>query len=279
VFSIIIFGGSRGIGNVIAEYLISKGHEVSIASRNSKNLDNFKQGIARQKLYVNVIRADITNKRDVARAFKSHEAQWGRIPNVVINCAAVQGPIGNSWVIPVKSWEETVKVNLLGSFFVVRAAIRQMIKTGYGSIVMFSGGGAAYARPNFSAYGVSKSGVLRMVETIAEELKSAGYTNIIINAVAPGAVKTRMTSEVLKAGSKAGEKEIEEAVQVFKSGGTSSEQITNLIDFLIDLQANCGLTGRLIHVREDYKWLIKKFGAKVPEDIGKIRRIPIKVKR
>ena len=150
-----------------------------------------------------------------------------------------------------------------------------MIKKGYGSIILFSGGGAAYARPNFSAYAASKTGVLRMVETMAEELKAAGYPDIIINAVAPGAVKTRMTKAVLKAGLKAGEAALNEAAKVSRTGGTPSKKITNLIDFLIDLEANCGLTGRLIHVREDYRWLAKEFGARVPDDVGKIRRVPI----
>jgi 3-oxoacyl-[acyl-carrier protein] reductase len=279
VSSIIIFGGSRGIGKIIAEYYIGKKFEVSVGSRNVKALDKFRLAMARRKLSVNVIKVDITNGRDVARAFKAHVARWGRSPDVVINCAAIQGPIGNSWSVPARRWEETIKLNLCGSFIVASAAIRQMLKNGYGSVIFFSGGGAAYARPNFSAYAASKTGILRMVETMAEELKLAGYPRITINAVAPGAVKTRMTKEVLKAGSRAGEKALEEAAEVSRTGGTSSKRITNLIDFLIDLEANCGLTGRLIHVQEDYQWLVKEFGARVPDDIGKIRRIPMQQKR
>jgi 3-oxoacyl-[acyl-carrier protein] reductase len=279
VSSIIIFGGTRGIGKVIAEYYIGKKLEVSVCSRNVKALDKFRLAMARKKLSVHVIKVDITNAQDVARAFKAHVAKWGKSPDVVINCAAIQGPIGNSWSVPARRWEETIKVNLCGSFIVARAAIRQMIKNGYGSVILFSGGGAAYARPNFSAYAASKTGILRMVETMAEELKLAGYPRITINAVAPGAVKTRMTKEVIKASSKAGEKALEEAAEVSRTGGTPSKQITNLIDFLIDLEANCGLSGRLIHVQEDYQGLIKEFGARVPDDIGKIRRIPIQPKR
>jgi 3-oxoacyl-[acyl-carrier protein] reductase len=275
----IIFGGSHGIGKSIAEYYIGRGVEVSVGSRNPEALDKFRLAMDRKKLSVNVIKVDITNGRDVARAFKAHESRWGRSPDVVINCAAMQGPIGNSWSVPARRWEETIKVNLCGSFIVARAAIRQMIKNGYGSVILFSGGGAAYARPNFSAYAASKTGILRMVETMAEELKLAGYPNIVINAVAPGAVKTRMTREILRADSKAGKKALEEAAEVFRTGGTPTEQITKLIDFLIDLEASCGLTGRLIHVQEDYQWLIKEFGAKVPDDIGKIRRISIQAKR
>jgi NAD(P)-dependent dehydrogenase (short-subunit alcohol dehydrogenase family) len=279
VSSMIIFGGTRGIGKIIAEYYIGKKFEVSVGGRNVETLDKFRLAMDRKKLKVNVIRVDVTNGRDVARAFKAHVAKWGRSPDVVINCAAIQGPIGNSWSVPARKWEETIKVNLCGSFIVARAAIKQMIKNGYGSVILFSGGGAAYARPNFSAYAASKTGILRMVETIAEELKLAGYPNIIINAVAPGAVKTRMTKEVLKAGSRAGEKALEEAAEVSRTSGTPSKQITNLIDFLIDLETNCGLSGRLIHVQEDYKSLIKQFGARVPDDIGKIRRIPIQPKK
>lgn len=277
--SIIVFGGSRGIGKIIAEYLIGKGHEVTVGGRNTETLDRFQRSIAGQKLNGNVVKVDITNQRDVMRAFKSHEAKWHENPDVVINCAALQGPIGNSWEVPVNKWDETIKVNLIGAYIVARTAIRNMIKKKHGSIILFSGGGAVFSRPNFSAYGVSKTGVLRLVETVAEELKLAGYPDIVINAVAPGAVKTEMTTRVLKAGSKAGMKALEEASQVFKNGGTAPEQIIDLIDFLIDLKASHGLTGRLIHVREDYKGLVKQFGANVPDDIGKLRRIPIKVER
>ncbi len=273
--SVIIFGGSRGIGRMIAEYLISKGHEVSVAGRNRDTLKKFKHGITRQKLDVNIIQADVTNEQDVAKVFRSHRNKWHQGPDAVINCAATQGPIGNAWSITAKNWEAAIRINLTGSYIVARAAIRQMIKNGRGSIIMFSGGGAAYARPRFSAYGVAKTGILRMVETIAEELKLAGYPGIAINAIAPGAVKTRMTAEVLKAGSKAGEKALNEAMEIEKTGGTPSSRITELIDFLIDEKAHHGLTGRLIHVREDYKKLIKQYGANVPDDIGKIRRVPI----
>jgi NAD(P)-dependent dehydrogenase (short-subunit alcohol dehydrogenase family) len=176
---------------------------------------------------------------------------------------------------PCKEVWETLKINLLGRFIVSKAAIKRMLTVGYGSIIMFSGGGAAYGRSNFNAYGVSKTGVLRMIETIAEELKVAGYPNIIINAIAPGAVKTRMTTEILKAGERAGRKALQEAAKVFESGGTSASRIIDLVDFLIDVKLNNGLTGRLIHVREDYRKLVKKYRKKISDEIGKLRRVPI----
>jgi NAD(P)-dependent dehydrogenase (short-subunit alcohol dehydrogenase family) len=279
LFSIIIFGGSRGIGKIIAEHFIVSKHEVTIVGRDLKTLQTFQQDIAAKEYNVNFVKADIINGRDVAGVFRSHNDKWHHNPDVVINCAADQGPIGKSWLVPVKNWENTININLIGAYNVARAAVNFMIKKGYGSIIMFSGGGAVYSRPYFSAYGVSKTGVLRMVETFAEELKLAGYNNIIINAVAPGAVKTRMTKEVIRAGSRAGEKALREATQTRDSGGTPPDQILDLINFLIDLKANCKLTGRLIHVRENYTSLIKEFGDNVPDEIGKIRRVPIKLER
>ncbi len=273
--SIIVFGGTRGIGKIIAEYLITERHVVTVASRNPKSLGKFLNDIAKKKLRANAIQVNITNEQDVTKAFKSHEAKWHSSPDVVINCAGVQGPIGSSWVVPVKNWEETIKINLIGAYIVAKTAIQRMMKKGYGSIIMFSGGGAAYGRPNFSAYAVSKTGILRMVEIMADELKEAGYPNIIINAIAPGAVKTNMTDEILKAGSRAGKKALEEARGVYKTGGTPAKKIIDLVNFLIDIKTNAGLSGRLIHVHEDYKRLIKKYGSDVPGDIGKIRRISI----
>jgi len=263
--SILIFGATKGIGNMLAEYYKDKGWEVTIAGRHAVSASR-----------LNFVKADVSREESVTKAFNAHSKKWGKAPDVVINCAGIQGPIGNSWLIPIDKFRETLDINLTGSFIVARIAAGKMLACGKGSIIMFSGGGAVYGRPNFNAYAISKTGVLRMVETIAEELRIAGYPNIIINAVAPGAVKTGMTDEILKVGKDAGGKALREAVKVIKNGGTPAREIFDLVDFLVDLKRNKGITGRLIHVKEDYDKLIRKYGRKVPEDTGKIRRIPIK---
>lgn len=248
--SMIIFGGTQGIGHRLAAHYKNT-FKVSIAGRHPKA-----QGMRGK---INVIKADVSKEKNVKAAFDRHLKKWGNNPDVVINCAAIQGPIGNSWEIRPRKIEETLKINLLGSFIVSQAAIKRMITQGHGSIILFSGGGAAYGRPQFNAYAASKTGVLRMVEGMAEELKTAGYPCILINAIAPGAVKTAMT-----------------AGQAIENGGTPTQEIVNLVDFFIDRKINKGLTGRLVHVREDYRQLVKKWGTGIPDDIGKIRRVPIK---
>ena len=97
-------------------------------------------------------------------------------------------------------WERTVDIDLTGSFRVLAEATRRMRKRATGNIVLFSGGGAVYSRPNFSAYAAAKAGVLRLVENAADELAAANLSGIRVFAVAPGAVRSRMTTEVLAAG-------------------------------------------------------------------------------
>jgi 3-oxoacyl-[acyl-carrier protein] reductase len=261
--SAIIFGGSRGIGWLISEYLIEQGYKVSIVSRQAS-----RENIHPAENTVQILQTDITNETMVKACFDQHLSHFNYEPELVINAAAIQGPIGPTWTLSSEEWEQTVRINLIGSFHVTKYAVQAMLRSGSGSIILFSGGGAAYARPNFSSYGVSKTGVLRLVETVSEELKQIN-SNIIINAIAPGAVKTKMTEEIITAGDQAGAKAYLEAEETVKNGGTPSEQITSLIDYLADHKRNREISGRLIHVREDYL----QFPELLSEQAGKLRRV------
>ena len=208
-------------------------------------------------------------------ALQSHQAAFGEAPSVVINTAAVQGPIGQSWIISSKEWGDALRTNLLGGFIITKCAVALMMSKGHGSIIHFSGGGAAYGRPNFSAYASSKAGLLRLVETVSHELQQSGCPGITINAVAPGAVRTAMTDEIVRSTERAGAKEAAEAEAVRRSGGTPPELITALVDFLCDPDMNKGLSGRLIHVREDYLGFARRCDGRFPEDAGRLRRMPL----
>ena len=90
---------------------------------------------------------------------------------------------------------ETIRVNLLGTVTMCRAVLPGMRERGYGKIINLSGGGATGPRPNFSAYAASKAAVVRFTETLAGEVDG-----IDVNAIAPGALPTRMLDEVLASG-------------------------------------------------------------------------------
>lgn len=266
--SAIVFGGSRGIGNIIANFLLDKEYKVTIASRSIADLLN------KKKDNMELIEVNISDEVKVKSCFESHIQKFKSEPDLVINAAAVQGPIGLTWDLSSEEWQETINVNITGSFNVTKYAVQNMLRKGSGSIILFSGGGAAYSRPNFSAYGVSKTAVLRFVENVADELKNIN-PSIIINAIAPGAVKTKMTETIIAAGNSAGTAAYNEAVSTFETGGTPIEQITTLVDFLSDQSKNKKISGRLIHVREDYFGFVNKNNNSNIDIAGKLRRVPL----
>lgn len=273
--SVLIFGGTRGIGRMLSEQYIKHKNNVTVVARSSNDLDDMQNKLKYTGQKINTVVANIDNEEQVANSFACHLKMFNSSPAIVINAAAIQGPIGPTWEISSEQWEKTLKTNLTGSFLVVKAAINVMIPEGRGTVILFSGGGAAFARPNFSAYGVSKTGVLRLVETIAAELHQQGYPGITINAIAPGAVKTRMTEQIIQAGKSAGEKDLKEAAQILHSGGTPPEKIIALVEFLSNKDLNQGLSGNLIHVREDYLDFAEKYKGNFPADAGKLRRFPL----
>lgn len=126
---------------------------------------------------------DVTDYKQVKQLYFKDE-------DVIVNCAGIYGPIGQFHNNGLKQWHKTINVNLLGTVNVCYAVLKKMK---IGKIINFSGGGALYPRPNFSAYATSKAAVVRFTETIAQE-----YPNIQINCIAPGFIRTKMTKNVEK---------------------------------------------------------------------------------
>ena len=271
--SYIIFGGTKGIGRLICDSLAERRAQFTVAARTKADLKAQKDSYRGQGCIINVVAADVRNEPQIKAVFAAHKRFFRKPADVIINCAAVQGPVGNAWGIDTAGFKETIDINLTGTFNVAKTAVKQLLRTRQGSIILFSGGGAAYGRSRFSPYAASKAAVVRLVETIAVELEEADSKNIIINAVAPGGVKTMMTEEIIKAGIKAGKPALAEAREIMRTGGTPPEALLKLIDFLSDTTKTGVLSGRLIHVREDYTLCASC--SNTSYEAGKLRIVPL----
>lgn len=193
---------------------------------------------------------------------KSH---YGRL-DILVCAAALQGPIEPLAETSPKAWAEVIQTNVIGVMNSCRAVLPHMIEKRSGKIIVLSGRGAANARPGFSAYAASKAAVVRLVETLAEEVRDH---NIQVNAMGPGGTYTSMTDEILKAGEKAGWKETEEALQVRLTGGVPAEKQLQLALFLASEDSN-HISGKLLHVNDDWKRLQD---ANVSREIYTLRRV------
>jgi NAD(P)-dependent dehydrogenase (short-subunit alcohol dehydrogenase family) len=138
-------------------------------------------------------------------------------------------------------------------------------------IVCFAGGGATKARSHFSAYGVAKTGIVRLVETIAEEEIQAPLD---INAVAPGAIATRLTDEIIALGPDiAGQTEFDSAVKQRAGGGASMERALDLVEWLLSPKSD-GITGKLLSAPWDpWQGLSEHVGNLARSDVYTLRRI------
>jgi 3-oxoacyl-[acyl-carrier protein] reductase len=172
--------------------------------------------------------------------------------DVLIAAAAIQGPIGPFLDSKPAEWAETIEINLIGAMNACRAVLPKMIQRRSGKLILISGGGSAYSRPNFSAYAAAKTALVRMAETLADEVRDH---NVQVNCMAPGAAYSHMTDEILHAGEeRAGSKEIADAQQVRLTGGVAPEKQLNLAMFLASERSN-HISGKLIHVNDDWKRL------------------------
>jgi 3-oxoacyl-[acyl-carrier protein] reductase len=162
--------------------------------------------------------------------------------DILINNAAIQGPIGEAWDVPAFDFDHTMRLNFNVPAMLCRALIPGMIARGAGWIVNISGGGATGPRPMFSAYGAAKTALVRFGETLAAE---SGKYGIRVNSVAPGAFKSGMTEAVMRAGTSAGETEIRVATRLLAEDSDAAERSSDLVRYLVAGEGR-DVTGKLI---------------------------------
>jgi 3-oxoacyl-[acyl-carrier protein] reductase len=147
-----------------------------------------------------------------------------------------------------EEWRRALDINLFGVLLPCRAVIPHFKKAGAGKIVVLSGGGATNPLPNISAYAASKAAVVRLMETLAEELRPF---QVEVNAIAPGALATRLVDEVLAAGpERVGAAFFAKNKQWKENGAVPLELGASLAVYLASPESD-GITGKLISAQWD----------------------------
>ena len=247
---VLITGAGRGIGKRLAVGFAQAGARVGLLARSKAELDLAHLEIEHAGGVAVRIRADVRDYEQMSAAAERMRAHFGGV-YALVAAAAVQGPIGPLAETAPKLWAEAIETNLLGVLHACRAVLPQMIERRSGKIIVLSGEGATVPRPNFSAYAASKAALVRLVETLAEEVRDH---NIQVNCIAPGSTYTHMTDQILNAGERAGWKAQEEALATRVSGGIAPEKQIQLALFLASDHSN-HISGKLIHVGDDWKRL------------------------
>ena len=242
----IITGAGRGLGQQVACAFAREGASVVLCARTETELSEAASDIRRAGHSCLAVQADIGNPRDAGKLVQAALDAYGKI-DILVNNAAIQGPIGPLAESDEVEWTKAIQINLLGTYYCTRRVLPHMIAARKGKIINLSGGGATAARPNFSAYAASKAAIVRLTETLAEEVAPF---DIQVNAIAPGVLSTQMLREVVAAGNRAGTKEMEGAQSGQNLGADSFAKAAALAVFL-GSDASGGLTGRLVSAQHD----------------------------
>lgn len=247
----IVTGGGRGIGKAISKKFAEEGSFVVLASRSSAEMDETLEEIKKSGGHGISIKTDISAITDVTKLIDKVVKEYSKI-DVLVNNAGTIKPIGPIHMVKIQEWEDHIKTNLFGIFYCIKSVLPHMMSKNYGKIINMSGGGAFNVMANFSAYGASKAAIVRITEIVAAEVKDY---NISVNAIAPGAIKTKITNDILESGDMAGI-EHERAKEVIEKGG-SLDKVTQLALFLAS-DESIGLSGKTISAKWDDLDFIKK---------------------
>ncbi|MFN0166307.1 MAG: SDR family NAD(P)-dependent oxidoreductase [Bryobacteraceae bacterium] len=263
--SVLITGGGRGVGKRLAMGFARAGARVGLLARSKAEIDLTKLEIEHSGGSAMTIKADVRDFEHLCAGVDRMRVRFGGV-HILVAAAATQGPIGPLAETKPKAWAETLEVNLVGVMHACLAVLPEMIERRSGKIIAVTGGGAAFPRPNFSAYAASKAGLARFVETVAAEVREH---NVQANCMSPGGAYTHMTDEILHAGRRAGQQEMEEAEKVRLTGGVDVEEQIGLALFLASDRSN-HISGKFVHVSDDWRKLER---SDMSEDTLTLRRV------
>lgn len=266
----LIAGASGAIGVAVAKQFAQEGARLALTYKTRPPAEHG-GALSAAKGRIAWYPLDVADWPQVADIVARVKADFGGI-DVLVNCTGVIGPIGPLESTDPVKWARTIEINLTGSMYLARAVVPLMKEQGRGKIVLFSGGGAAYGRPCFTAYSSSKAGLVRFTESLAQEVEPA---NIQVNAVAPGPVDSRMWEEMRAAGDAGGPKLIEELKRMEETGGASPDRAARLTVSLASSPSN-RITGRLLSaVWDDWEHLDKHSDKIASSDAWTLRRVPL----
>tara|TARA_Y100000590_G_scaffold468558_1_gene651711 strand:+ start:1971 stop:2780 length:810 start_codon:yes stop_codon:yes gene_type:complete len=233
---IIILGSSGAIGSYLSKTL-NKDFHIIASVRKLSDLKVFEK----QK-NISSYKVDFSKKNDIKLFLKQLETETNLYG--LINCYGIQNPIGKFKDVDFSKWENNLKLNFINFSFFVHNLLP--IAHDLKKIIAFSGGGATFGRENFSAYAIAKIALYKYIEILSIELAK---DKVDLNLIAPGAIKSKMTEQIVEYGSTLG-KEYESASSTINNGGDDKEKILNLCRLLLSKESN-GLSGRLFAAQWD----------------------------
>ena len=236
----LVTGAGRGIGRVTANLLSSRGAQVMAVARSENEL---------QTLGLDYVVADLGTPEGCALAVKETQNRLGSVAILICNHGIGSAHERVIWEQDPKTWRETMRINLDGPYFLSQLVVKDMIEQGYGRLVFTSSTAAHVAEYAGSAYNSSKTGLLGLMRSVAQDAGPHGVTS---NAVLPGWVRTPMSETSAKAEAEQSGITPEEVwaqrANIYPAGRmVTPEEVAEVIAFLASEESS-GINGETITV-------------------------------
>jgi NAD(P)-dependent dehydrogenase (short-subunit alcohol dehydrogenase family) len=236
----LVTGAGRGIGRETAKLLARRGARVMGVARSESEL---------AALGLDYVVADLSTQDGCARAVAETERRLGPVEIFVCNHGLGSAHEKVIWEQDIATWEETMRINLDGPFFLSRLIVRQMVEQRFGRCVYVSSTAGEVAEHAGSAYNCSKHGLIGLAKSVARDGGAFGITS---NAVLPGWVRTEMAERSARAEADARditpEQVWEERAALYEPGRVATTaEVAATIAYLVSEEAS-GVSGQSVKV-------------------------------
>jgi len=191
----IVTGGSRGLGEEMAEGLAEAGASLMLCARREEWLTPTVDRLRGCGFAVDGIVCDVARQTDVDRVVQATVARFGKV-DILVNNAGVTWA-SEPEAMPLDKWQKVVDINLTGAFLFAQAAARDMLKRERGRIInvaSIAGLQGSVNGPHFAGYAATKAGLLGLTRELAA---SWGRSGIRVNAIAPGFFHSRLADAAI----------------------------------------------------------------------------------
>jgi len=236
----LVTGGNSGIGAAVVKALADAGAKVAINYLvHPESTQTIVKEIQSKNGEVISIQSDVSDPNAVAKMFEQIDKEWGGI-DILINSAGIDGVRAFAWEAEISAWQKVIEVNLLGSFYNSREALKRMIPQKSGVILNVSSVHEIVAWSGYSAYTASKAAIGMMTKTLAQEAAPYG---VRVLSIGPGAIKTPINKNVW--GDPNSLSDLLEKIPLNRLG--EPEDIAQMIVVLVSDVASY-ITGRTVYV-------------------------------
>ena len=245
----IVTGGGRGIGRAMARRLAAEGAAVVVAARSESEIRDVAAEIQSAGGQTAALQADLAREADCQKVVDGARAAFGRI-DILVNNAAIYGPVTSIEKFPLRAWDEVMNVNLRAPLLLSQLVLPEMYSRKSGAILNISTVGAKLAFPLSGAYTSSKAGLIGLTRVLAAEAAAHG---VRVNAICPGPVtETKMSQDLTRefsahVGSANDETLARMMRSILQGRPQRAEEIAAAAVFLVSDQAS-GITGQTLNV-------------------------------